>query len=90
MKNAIILAEIAGVIGGMIAIATWGNPIEVSNEKIETVEVYPDWAQDEDAIKAAQDVIRRKELEKRELELVSEITGLQDEIDGIRKELGSY
>lgn len=58
-------------------------------ERIE-VEVTPDWAEDEDAVKAAQDVIRKKELEAKEADLVSQISTLQDELDEVRKELGTY
>lgn len=59
-------------------------------ETMEVVEVMPDWAQDKDAVKAAQDVIRRKKLEA---ELV-ELTGQREQIDArmteIEKELGTY
>ncbi len=39
--------------------------MEVTNieTRVEVNEVIPDWASDEEALKAAQDVIRRKELE---------------------------
>jgi molecular chaperone GrpE (heat shock protein) len=39
-----------------------GDVIHYEKEVVE-VEVTPDWAKDEDAVKAAQDVIRKKELE---------------------------
>lgn len=86
----IIVAGVAMsvVIGGMTLIpsrsSTVNNTIEVEKE------VTPDWAQDADAVKAAQDVIRRKELEAEEARLVAEITSRQEELDAIRKELGSY
>ena len=53
-------------------------------------EVLPEWAKDEEAVKAAQDVIRKKELEAQEAELVGEISTLQTELDEVRKELGTY
>jgi len=70
-----------------------GSVTEVSTkveERVVTEEVHPDWATDEDAVKAAQDVIRKKELEAQEAELVSQITSLQEELDEVRKELGTY
>ena len=54
-----------GVVG-VAALSQFGSTAEVIRD-IETeeviVEVAPEWASDEDAVKAAQDVIRRKELE---------------------------
>lgn len=61
----------------------------VETEVIEK-EVTPEWATDEEAVQAAKDVIRRKELEAEEARLVGEIKGKQSELDEIRKELGSY
>jgi hypothetical protein len=50
---------------GIIVHANFSNTVEVmKTETLEVIkEVEPDWAVDEDAVKAAQDVIRRKELE---------------------------
>lgn len=70
-----------------------GNTHEVvTNVEREEVikEVTPDWATDEDAVKAAQAVIRKKELEAQETDLVEQITALQNELDEVRKELGTY
>ena len=41
-------------------------------EVIKEVEVVPDWASDPEAVKAAQDVIRRKELEAEKEQLIKE------------------
>ena len=83
-----------GILGGMALISYFNQPEIVDNVKIEKevteVEVTPDWATDEDAVKAAQDVIRKKELEAKEAEYVESITQLQAELDEVRKELGSY
>lgn len=84
-----------GFIAVMVGLALF-TPTSYEFEKSEPnvvekkVEVTPDWANDEDAVKAAQDVIRKKELEAREAELVSEITTLQEDLDTVRKELGTY
>lgn len=58
--------------------------------KEKVVEVQPEWAKDQDAVEAAQAVIRKKELEEKEAQLVGEITAKQDELDNVRKELGTY
>ena len=85
-----------GLVIALTAGAIWyfesqNKPVEVNKEVvIETMEVTPDWAQDEDAGKAAQDVIRKKELQAEEERLVNEISGLQNELDEVRKELGTY
>lgn len=53
-------------------------------------EVHPEWATDKDAVEAAQAVIRKKELEAQEADLVGQISTLQEELDEVRKELGTY
>lgn len=50
----------------------------------------PAWMQDEDAIAAAEAVVKRKELEAREAELVGQVKALQTELDSVRKEIGTY
>ncbi len=50
----------------------------------------PAWMQDQDAIAAAEAVVKRKELEAREAELVGQVKTLQGELDAVRKELGTY
>ena len=91
------------IVMGVAVFSQLGNTTEVTKiEKEEIVkEVTPDWATDEDAIKAAQDVIRKKELE-------AELSGLESDnevlkatyetkkalndmrIEEIEKELGTY
>jgi hypothetical protein len=46
--------------------------------------------QDADSIAAAEAVVKRKELEAREAELVSQVKTLQADLDAVRKELGTY
>ena len=62
MKNIIALVIMGGVIGGLYLIGTYGNPIDVSNEKPDVVieEVHPEWATDADAVAAAEAVVLRK------------------------------
>lgn len=66
---------------------TYQKPV-VATSTVEVVE--PEWATDEDAVKAAQDVIKRKELEKRQAELEAQIEVLETELNGVEKELGVY
>lgn len=95
MKPLIITAFVLVV--GIAGVGTYLNqPVEVMNERVDagmattTEEVTPEWMTDEDAIKAAEEVIKRKKLEAREQELVDEIVTRQEELDEIRKELGTY
>jgi hypothetical protein len=61
-----------------------------TSEANEPVVETPAWMQDEDAIAAAEAVVKRKELEAREAELVSQVKTLQGELDEVRKSLGTY
>lgn len=95
MKKIAIVGAIVVVVTAAVIKSgfSFGNVTEVMKEVqtvTETVEVHPDWAEDPDAVKAAQDVIRKKELQAQEAQLVEEISAKQDELDAIRKELGSY
>jgi hypothetical protein len=53
------------IVWGGVVVMNKGNTLEVNNVEtlVEVKEVTPDWATDEEAIQAAKDVIRRKELE---------------------------
>ena len=103
MKTHIIMALGLVIVMGVAVFSQLGNTTEVMKvEKEEIVkEVTPDWATDEDAIKAAQDVIRKKELEAelKALEGDNEVLkatyevekALNDmRIEEIEKELGTY
>lgn len=50
----------------------------------------PAWAEDEDAVKAAQDVLRKKELEAELESLTVEREAIQERINEVEKELGVY
>jgi len=56
----------------------------------EQVEVTPDWAEDEDAVQAAQDVLRKKELEAELESLTVEREAIQERINEVEKQLGTY
>lgn len=81
---------LVGLVG--IAVHNAGQPTVAVNSitATSTVEVTPDWASDPEAVEAAEAVIRKKELEAEEARLVDEITGKQNELDAVRKELGTY
>lgn len=61
-----------------------------STEVIKEVEVTPDWAQDADAVQAAKDVIRKKELEAELSALDTQIKELQAKRKETATELDSY
>jgi len=83
---------IAGIgIAAVVGVTVWLVPSETEVIKEEViVEQTPEWAQDTDAVQAAQDVIRRKEIEARLEVLGTEIQERQSEIDELEKELGTY
>ena len=88
MKLIVIGIIALGVIGGII----YNLPATdvVFKERVVEVEkaVHPDWATDEDAVKAAQDVIRRKELTAKNQEIEQQIKELEAQQAEIEKELG--
>jgi len=81
-------------IGIIVETVRHNNSIEyvapVATTTVEHVEVLPEWAQDEDAVKAAQDVLRKKELEAELESLTVEREAIQERINKVEKELGSY
>ena len=93
MKTTIIAFLLgAAVVGGIAYNYGWlTNSIEVANEVEERViDNTPSWAEDEDAVAAAEAVLRKKELEARLEVLQLEIKERQDEAGTIEKELGTY
>lgn len=101
MKKIIFLGGM--VIIGALVVLNATNTSEVINQitATTTVEVLPEWAEDEDAVEAAQAVIRRKELEVElsNLEAGFASTTAQynaakavylSEKERIEKELGTY
>jgi len=90
MKPLIIGIGIVVVMGVAIEL-TYDNSIvtEVIQKDV-VVEVTPDWAEDTEAVEAAQAVIRRKEVEARIKVLDTEIEERQTEKETLEKELGTY
>ena len=91
MKYYLILIGL--IVGGLTVafFTTVENKVGyTSHHSTSTVEVHPEWATDADAVKAAQDVIKKKELE-------AELDGINVEIDSLEqrkieleKELDQY
>ena len=82
----LILIGIALYVFGNVNVHEYVRPNVIEK----TVEVTPDWAEDQDAVEAAQAVIRKKELEA-ELEVLNgEIDTRQQRVIEIEKELGTY
>ena len=68
MKFKVVIGIIIFI--AVIVLTTSGEGVQYTKEKVEViVEVTPEWASDEDAVKAAQDVIRKKALETELVEL---------------------
>ena len=64
MKIIIGVIILVVVMGTLVQMREDSVPSYVKGENtVEVIEVQPEWATDEDAVKAAQDVIRKKELE---------------------------
>lgn len=80
------------VLGSIVFIQTRDNTEEYTAPIIEEVQGCQgmDCIEDEDARAAAEAVIRRKELEAELADLTLERDRLQDRIEEIEKELGTY
>ena len=92
MKNIIIGAVgIAVIVMGVDFLLGWNNydDVIVEAEKEEVIEV-PTWQTDEEAIKAAQDVIQRKEWTKELEGLKAEDVLREAEMESLEKRLGLY
>lgn len=90
MKPLLLAGMLSLVVGGIV-LTTGSSTYEHTTER-ETieVEVVPAWAEDADAVKAAQAVIRKKELEAELIVLEEQEAELQKKIVEIEKELGTY
>lgn len=91
MKSLLIALVATGVIGGIVFFSqpekvSYVAPMIMATSTPE----LPDWASDEDAVVAAKDVIRKKELEARLVELNSGIDSLLEEKKEVEKELGTF
>ena len=87
-----LIALIVVVMGGLVLNAKFGQPVEVTNVKIEkeTVEVHPDWSTDEEAVAAAQAVIDRKRAEAELNDVQAQIEALRARETELEKELLVY
>ena len=96
MNKIIIAAIIVVVMGGLVLNAKFGQPVEVTNEKldiststVEVVEEMPeDWLQEAEA--ARQAVIDRKRAEAELSDVQAEIESLEAREAELEKQLGSY
>jgi len=107
MFKSIIIGVISVVVMGIL-LSYWevienAFDTSVSYQKAETIEVqvHPDWASDEEAVRAAKDVIQRKawEADKERLEgqiealqtqYEADLEALETDLDSIDKHLGVY
>lgn len=90
MKYIIVIGLLVVVAVGMY-VTSKSTEVLVRNEVIEkTIEVTPDWATDKDAVKAAEDVIRRKALEAELNEVEANIDVLVTRQTEIKKELSTF
>lgn len=89
MKNITILTIVVSVLA-VVGLSTYSQSEEVILEKeVVEVEILPEWAENDEAVQAAQTVIKRQELEAKEQVLVDQIVDLQSELDTVRGELES-
>lgn len=89
MKTFLFAVVLAAVLFGGISFLPSRTVVE-NTIATPVQEEKPAWLDDKDAVAAAEAVIKRKELEAREAELVGQITGLQSDLDEVRKELGTF
>jgi len=88
---ALCFVLVVGVVAGVEALNR-SNSLEVVKIDKEVIEVNPNLhlLEDEDAVQAAKDVIRRKVLEADKNSLEGQIEALQSELEAVDKELGVY
>ena len=88
---ALCFVLVVGVVAGVEALNR-SNSLEVVKIDKEVIEVNPNLhlLEDEDAVQAAKDVLRRKELEAGKNSLEGQIEALQSELELVDKELGVY
>ena len=88
---ALCFVLVVAVVAGVEAL-NQSNSLEVVKIDKEVIEVNPNLhlLEDEDAVQAAKDVLRRKELEADKNSLEGQIEALQSELELVDKELGVY
>ena len=97
MKNTILVIALVVVLGGIgLAIQfpefikNLGTTEYITKTETVEVEVTPEWAKDADAVKAAEDVIKKKELEAELMEVNSNIDELNARKDELESQLSLY
>ena len=92
MKTVIAFIAVVIVIMGVYSQKNRIGELMTSTLEVrkEIVEVSPEWATDQEAVDAAQAVIRRKELETDKTRLEGQIEALESELETVDKELGYY
>jgi len=89
MKPLAIGLGIGAIVMGVTVLTLVPSVTEVKQNTVE-VEVTPNWADDEDAVRAAQEVIQRKEWEIELNAVQSEIEALRVREEQLEKDLGTY
>ena len=91
MKTIIIVAVGIAAFMGVSFLLDWNNyDVVVEKEEVIIIEEVPEWANDEEAVEAAQAVIRRKELEADKNRLEGQIEALESELEAVDKQLGLH
>jgi hypothetical protein len=87
-----IIMAVVVMVGVMAVLVQINQPdVEYVREEATLEVVEPEvWMTDEDAIKAAKDVIRKKELEAELAILQSDLASTTSRIKDVEKELGTY
>jgi len=89
MKNLILGLVMVGALGAALVFVP--SEYETVSEVIEIEkEVTPEWATDEEAVQAAQDVIERKRAEAELKAVQGEIEALRVREEALEKQLGQY
>lgn len=86
MKTILFAAFVAAVLFGGISYLPSRTVVENTIAPVQ--EEKPAWMSDEDAVKAAEAVIKRKELEAEQATLEAEIKERETRLSEIEKELG--
>jgi cell division protein FtsN len=93
MKTIIMTIVVVGVVATLVLYKTNNEPISYVKEH--TVEVLKEapkepWMLDEDAVRAAQDVIKKKEIQAEISTLEAVQASTTEKLKTLRKELDSY
>ncbi len=91
MKRILVILFVVVVLGGIAYLKSLdAGVIYAENPEPEVVEEVPAWMTDQEAVEAAQAVIRRKELEAEKKRLGAEISALAASLVEIEAQLDEY